>query len=158
MGWRMSVSGKCALIRLGEGEQSKAHVQARKRKEEYLAPACLNNHKDRVIMCTRVLGIPVPSLARAVLEETFDETGLERSIGGSQAAKYLRKDTVGALASNKFPMVFGWGDLRLNGSSPCSGCDQCVKPASFATFGIIAPGEERIILCEYARSLYTMVH
>lgn len=146
MGWRMSISGTCALIRSGEGA---------------IQGACFSREAQGRIPGSRVTdqspgqshnahkGVRHPHVqfGQGYLGKTLGETGLEKGTGRFRVSKYLRIDTVGALASNRFPMAFGWDGVRLNGSSSGSGCDPCVESTSSATVGVTAPGEERIILC-----------
>ena len=147
----MFTSTKFARTRQGMKVKTKALAIAMKRKEDYLGARVPKELKERVITRAEELGIPVSTLIRNVLEEAFDGGGGES--GGSNSPKrvYLQNINSSMVAANRFPMVLGWDDIRLNRAMECSGCGKGLEPGSYVTLGIAAPGEERILLCDICK-------
>lgn len=130
---------------------SKALAVALKRKEEYLGARVPKELKEKVISRAEELKIPVSILIRNVLEEAFGEKVLSKQIGSSGKDTFPQRNRSSDVGENKFPMVLGWEDIRLNRSTVCTGCGKALEPGSYVTLGIAAPGEERILLCDICK-------
>jgi hypothetical protein len=141
----MFTSEKFARSRQGIG--AKVHAIAMKRKEEYLGARVPKLLKKKVITRAEELGIPVSILIRNVLEDAFGEKETAQKSGPSGIGAYIQKNGPDATGTNKFPMVLGWEDIRLNRSTVCAGCGKSLEPGSYVTLGIAASGEERVLLC-----------
>jgi hypothetical protein len=147
----MFSSAKFTRTRQGIEIKANALAIAMKRKEEYLGARVPKELKQKVIARASELRIPVSILIRNVLEEAFGGKGLEKEINSSRVGAYIKKDSSGTASANKFPMVLGWEDIRLNRSTVCTGCGKSLEPGSYVTLGIAAPGEERILLCDICK-------
>ena len=147
----MYTSVKYSRLRQGADAKTKALAAAMKRKEEYLGARVPKELKERVIARAEQLGIPVLILIRKVLEEAFESQGFRGIVGNSNASITASRSSSENAAENKFPMVLGWEEIRLNRPMTCVGCDKRLEPGMRVTMGISAPHEERIILCEICR-------
>ena len=147
----MFTSEKFTRARQGMEVKAKALAIAMKRKEEYLGARVPKELKERVIARASELRIPVSNLIRNVLEEAFGGQGLEKEISNSRLSTYIKKNSLGIASANRFPMVLGWEDIRLNRSTVCTGCGKNLEPGSYVILGIAAPGEERILLCDICK-------
>jgi len=145
----MFTSIKYARTRQGAEAKSKAMAVALKRKEEYLGARVPKELKKRVIARAEELGIPVSILIRNTLADAFGGMVDEGGASISQADAYVDDSSV--IKANKFPMVLGWEEIRLNRSAACACCGKALGPGSYVTLGIAAHGEERIILCDVCK-------
>lgn len=134
-------------IRQGTELKAKALALAMKRKEEYLGARVPRELKERVIKQAAQLGIPVSILIRRVLEEAFGESSSARTGSGRVEEDDVRHPGGG----NKFPMVLGWEDIRLNRIASCTECGRELKAGKQVLMGISAPKEERILLCDVCK-------
>ena len=124
---------------------------AMKRKEEYLGARVPKELKERVILRAVELGIPVSILIRNILEAAFSDTAFKQDIHKTRIGTDVYRNGSDKVASNQFPSVLGWEDIRLNRSASCAGCGKNLQPGSHVTLGISSPGEERIILCDICK-------
>lgn len=147
----MYTSTKFARARRGTEVKAKVLAIAMKRKEEYLGARVPKELKERVIVSAEELGIPVSILIRNILEEAFSRKGLKRGVINSRADTDIHKYGKGMPTTNKYPMVLGWEDIRLNRTTACTGCGKNLEPGSYVTLGIAGPGEERIIFCDLCK-------
>jgi hypothetical protein len=134
-------------IRQGTELKAKALALAMKRKEEYLGARVPRELKERVIGQAAQLGIPVSILIRRVLEEAFGEPKPAPAGSGRVEESDARHPEGG----NRFPMVLGWENIRLNRMASCTECGQQLKAGKQVLMGISPPKEERILLCDVCK-------
>jgi len=142
----MTESGKRWARGPQEEVRDQAMAMAMKRKEEYLGARVPRWLKDKVIERARDTGVPVSILIRNILEEAFRE-GRDGAQTRTSRGAETGAETHLIEARHRFSTVIGWEQIKLNRTMSCSGCGKRIDAGARVTLGLVAPGEEHVILC-----------
>lgn len=150
-------------VKRGADMRDKAMAMAMKRKEEYLGARVPKALKERVINKADEMGIPVSTLMRQLLEQSFPEDGSlsgysEQGVSGAVGSSFSTEQKVVSQPAAKVDVVdvyagiIAWKSIEVNQDRSCERCKEPLPRGSGASLGFTSSDGGYVIVCSSCKT------